>query len=393
MKIPGFYSSGDFAKLAGVSVRTIRFYDQKNILKPSYVNDSGARFYTDEDLAKLQQILLFKYLGFSLDDIKELSIDAMDSNLIVNALNIQRKLVEDRLEQMQLVGNAIDDTVRAMENEEKPDWSHMLELIHLTGMEKSLKSQYQNASNISARIRLHRDYSVNKQGWFPWLFEMCRFNSGMRILEIGCGNGEFWLENIDKIPEDTYICLSDISDGMMRDAKRNILATEQGDFDFKVIDCNEIPFPDEYFDMVIANHVLFYLEDVKKACGEIRRVLKKGGTFVCSTYGHNHMREITELVQRFDNRVVLAAENLYDKFGLENGNEILSKVFSDIKCEMYEDEIIIDKSEPLVEYILSCHGNQNQLLLDKYKDFKSFVDKKVKKEYHITKEAGAFICR
>lgn len=69
MNLPGYYSSGQFARLAGVSVRTIRFYDKQNILKPSYVSPSGARFYTDSDLAGLQQILLLKYLGFSLEDI------------------------------------------------------------------------------------------------------------------------------------------------------------------------------------------------------------------------------------------------------------------------------------------------------------------------------------
>ena len=57
--------------MAHVTLRTIRYYDKQNILKPSYVSDSGARFYTDEDFARLQQILLLKYLGFTLDDIRE----------------------------------------------------------------------------------------------------------------------------------------------------------------------------------------------------------------------------------------------------------------------------------------------------------------------------------
>ena len=70
MKLPGYYSSGEFARMAQVSVRTIRFYDKQNILKPSYITPAGARFYTDSDFVKLQQILLLKYLGFSLEDIK-----------------------------------------------------------------------------------------------------------------------------------------------------------------------------------------------------------------------------------------------------------------------------------------------------------------------------------
>ena len=70
MKKEGYYSSGEFARMAHVTLRTIRYYDKQNILKPSYVSDAGARFYTDEDLARLQQILLLKFLGFSLDDIR-----------------------------------------------------------------------------------------------------------------------------------------------------------------------------------------------------------------------------------------------------------------------------------------------------------------------------------
>ena len=69
----GFYSSGEFAKKANVTVRTIRYYDKQNILKPSYVTDTGVRFYTDSDFTRLQQILLLKYLGFSLDDIKNMT--------------------------------------------------------------------------------------------------------------------------------------------------------------------------------------------------------------------------------------------------------------------------------------------------------------------------------
>ncbi|MFR3392064.1 MAG: MerR family transcriptional regulator [[Clostridium] scindens] len=91
MKKPGYYSSGEFARMAHVTLRTIRYYDKQNILKPSYVTDAGARFYTDEDFARLQQILLLKYLGFSLDDIREMTIADSDYHFMLNSLNIQLK--------------------------------------------------------------------------------------------------------------------------------------------------------------------------------------------------------------------------------------------------------------------------------------------------------------
>lgn len=391
MKLPGYYSSGEFARMAQVSLRTIRFYDKKNILKPSYVTPSGARFYTDSDFARLQQILLLKYLGFSLDDIREMLIEDTDYHFLLNSLNIQKKLVHERMEQMQMVASAIEDTVQALEQHHQVDWSHMLDLIHLTGVEQNLKKQYQNASNISARIRLHREYSQNPQGWFPWIYEHCQLKCGMHILEIGCGNGALWTEQQGNLPEHIHIVLSDISEGMIHDVRRNIHIPNT-DISFASFDCHNIPYPDQSFDLVIANHVLFYCEDIPKVCQEVHRVLKDGGIFLCSTYGKKHMQEITDLVKEFDKRIALSAESLYEHFGLENGAELLAPYFSKITRCLYDDTIVIDKAEPLIEYILSCHGNQNRFLMDKYSDFRSFVEHKVSKTFHITKDAGLFLC-
>ena len=114
MKKKGYYSSGEFARMAHVTLRTIRYYDKQDLLKPSFVTESGARFYTDSDFARLSQILLLKYLGFSLDDIREMIIDDTDYHFMENSLNIQLKLVRDRIEQMQLVEKAIQDTTEAI---------------------------------------------------------------------------------------------------------------------------------------------------------------------------------------------------------------------------------------------------------------------------------------
>lgn len=391
MKLPGYYSSGEFARMAQVSIRTIRFYDKQNILKPSYVTPAGARFYTDSDFARLQQILLLKYLGFSLDDIREMTINDTDYHFLLNALTLQKKLIQDRIEQMQLVESAIEKTVSAIRQDHQVDWSQMLDLIHLTGMEKTLKSQYLNATNITARIQLHRDFSQNRQGWFPWIYQNCQIRPSMNILELGCGNGALWAENLQKLPSPLTITLSDISEGMLRDARRNI-GQEDSRFLFQCFDCHQIPFPPQSFDLVIANHLLFYCQDISQVCQEIARVLKPKGRFLCSTYGTKHMKEISNLVQEFDSRIVLAADNLYEHFGLENGKNILEKHFSSVECIQFKDEIFLDQPEPLIQYILSCHGNQNQILLDRYKDFRIFVEKKTRKGFHITKDAVIFLC-
>ena len=391
MKKDGYYSSGEFARMAHVTLRTVRYYDKQDILKPSLVTESGARFYTDEDFARLQQILLLKYLGFSLDDIREMTIGDSDYHFMLNSLNIQLRLVRDRIEQMQLVEKAIQDTAQVIQEQHTIDWSQMLNLIHLTGMEKSLKNQYQNATNISSRINLHNLYSQNKQGWFPWIFQQCHIRPGLRILELGCGDGTLWTENLSLIPEDISITLSDISSGMLRDARRAIGSSDTR-FAFRAFDCKKIPYKDESFDLVIANHVLFYCDDIPAVLKEVCRVLSPGGHFLCSAYGKGHMQEVSQLVEDFDDRIVLSADKLYERFGRENGGKILDPFFPDAKWHSYEDFLLVQDAEPLISYVLSCHGNQNQYILDHYKEFRAFATKKTAKGFRITKDAGVFLC-
>lgn len=385
-----YYSSGEFARMAQITVRTVRYYDKQNILKPSLVTPTGARFYTEEDFARLQQIMLLKYLGFSLEDIRELTVNDSDYSYLEHSLEQQQNLVRDRIEQLQLVEQAIGETVTEIRQQQNVDWNRMRELIHLTGMENSLKAQYRNSTNISARIRLHRLFSSNKQGWFPWIYEQCQITEDMKILELGCGNGRLWIENKAKLPADCEIILSDISEGMIRDVRRE-QSLQDDRFSFAAFDCHAIPYEDASFDLVIANHVLFYCKDVDRVCSEVGRVLKPGGRFVCGTYGVAHMQEVSRLVTQFDDRITLSGENLYEHFGKENGAQALAPYFAEVDWQQYEDALIVTHAEPLIEYVLSCHGNQNQYILEKYNKFRKYVEGQIRNGYTITKDAGIFI--
>lgn len=103
------------------------------------------------------------------------------------------------------------------------------------------------------------------------------------------------------------------------------------------------------------------------------------------------MQEVSRLVQDFDERIVLSADKLYERFGKENGREILLPYFSQIDWSSYEDSLFVPEPEPLISYILSCHGNQNQYLLDRYTEFRSFVKKRTAGGFHISKDAGIFL--
>jgi ubiquinone/menaquinone biosynthesis C-methylase UbiE len=214
----------------------------------------------------------------------------------------------------------------------------------------------------------------------------------MKILETGCGNGQLWEDNLNLLPDHLQIILSDISSGMLRSAKMK-LKDKEDVFTYNCFDFSEIPYANDSFDVVIANHVMFYAKDREKTLKELYRVLKKGGLFCCSTYGKHHMKEIELLAKEFDERIALSEVKLYDIFGLDNGIAELSSLFSTVERLKYVDHLLVTEIQPLAEYIYSCHGNQMDYINGQQNKFEKFIRNKIgKKGLHITKDAGIFCC-
>lgn len=379
------YSTGQFAKLANVTERTIRYYDKIGLLKPSFVMENGYRRYTQSDLLKLQKILSLKHMGFSLEEIYPMV--SKEQN-IKESFSMQIDLLDSQIKHLQVIRDSMESFVQNVD-EKNIDWNQIISLLQMFDLESSIVEQYKNSNNLNVRISLHDQFSTNKTGWFNWLFKQIDFSKVNHLLEIGCGNGKLW-ENRNIDLRSREIFLSDISEGMVHEVRKKL----GKDYNCIALDCQAIPFKDGYFDTVIANHVLFYVQNLEKGLSEICRVLKDNGIFYCSTYGKEHMKEITELVQSFDSRVELSKNRLFDIFGIENGKAILKKYFKSVQFISYEDSLIVDKAQPLVDYIMSCHGNQNEILGPEINSFKAYVDNEINKNQKITitKQVGLFIC-
>ena len=361
MQENGSYTTGEFAKRANVSVRTIRYYDDRGLLTPSQVRESGYRYYTDLDFIKLQRIIVLRKLGFTLQDIADISSRDKDTDFIRESFQLQLTLIQNKQAELRHLEHTITEAKDYITSCKEPDWNRMIGMIHLLNMDETLAIQYKNSVNVDTRINLHRAYSNNPKGWFRWIYELLPIRKGMRILEVGCGNGQLWRDNLDRLPEEASIVLSDISSGMVRNAQEKLKGLES-QFQYESLDFQEIPYDDASFDLVIANHSLFYAKDRDKALRELTRVLKTGGFFCCSTYGKQHMKEIELLVKEFDERIALSEVKLFDIFGLDYGQEELSLYFSTVERHNYDDSLLVTELNPLADYIYSCHGNQLQLL-------------------------------
>jgi ubiquinone/menaquinone biosynthesis C-methylase UbiE len=254
-----------------------------------------------------------------------------------------------------------------------------------------LTKQYQNASNLNARIQLHARFSVNKYDWHLWIFDQFNLAPESRILELGCGPGDLWSQNLNRIPQGWDITLSDFSPGMLQEVQQN-LRDSQRHFEFKVIDAQSIPYDDESFDAVIANHMLYHVPDRAKALSEMRRVLKPGGRFYASTIGRSHLQELDQLVSKFaPNAGPFGYRTQPHPFILESSLEEISQWFSRVTLRRYEDALVITEAEPLVAYILS--GTWSDAFGDnKRTEFTKFVEQELARQgaIHVTKDSGVF---
>ncbi len=370
--------TGELARLAGVSERTLRWYEKTGLL-PCKRAPNGYRQYDEEDLNRLQRILFYKSLGFGLEEIRQILSARQE---LLPGLKTQEQLARSQMHYYERMAATLADMISELETH--PDYQPDLQqLIALSADREKIADHYRSARNLNARIALHTDYSTNPQPWYDWLWS--QFQGAEWILETGCGNGELWRHCPFSL-EGKEIFITDISQGMVEEARHASGLQERASF--MTASLEQLPFKNHGFDALIANHVLFYLEDMEQGLKEAVRVLHEEGRLYATTYSSRHMREVTELVQAFDSQIRLADAPLSEKFGLENGAELLGRYFKQVKTSLYHDTLVVTSAAALMDYILSCHGNQNERLKERMEEFEQFVLERL--PFSITKEAVLF---
>ena len=264
--------------------------------------------------------------------------------------------------------------------------------------------QYASADNLRTRVALHERFSTNRQDFHRWVFEQLELPAAAEVLELGTGPAKLWQQNAERLPAGWSLTLTDLSPGMVAEAKA---ATEglRERVGYTEVNAEAIPFAAERFDAVIANHMLYHVPNLDKALAEIRRVLKPGGALYAATNGERHMEEMETLIA--EQVRALFPEATFERakalgFRLENGADLLSPFFGTVELTLFPNNALeLTETEPLLAYILSMSrlqdataGLKDDALKTLSDSLRREIDRRLERgPIHITKASGLFVAR
>ncbi|HSQ19620.1 MAG TPA: MerR family transcriptional regulator, partial [Blastocatellia bacterium] len=132
-----WYKAAEFARLNGVTVRTLHHYDRVGLLKPSGRTPKGYRLYGERDFARLQQIVTLKFIGFPLKEIGDiLNRGSFD---LAKELWRQREIIVEQRNRFDKAVKAIENVERLLASTDEPDWEAFAEIIEVINMQKDME--------------------------------------------------------------------------------------------------------------------------------------------------------------------------------------------------------------------------------------------------------------
>lgn len=223
-----------------------------------------------------------------------------------------------------------------------------------------IHQQYDTDENLRVRQYIHSTYTVPKMDFAESVIDSMRWRGEERVLDVGCGAGSYCERLADNWPEIDYYGV-DISVGMLH---RHPAHGKIG-----VADAQLLPFPDHVFDVVMANHMLFHVQDIDAAIEEFRRVLRPGGVLLAATNSANNMAELQVLMRR---AILLLARSGTTQiqppippsalFALENGTRRLARHFFAVVRHDMPSKLIFSEIEPVIQYLESTRTVQEPQL-------------------------------
>jgi DNA-binding transcriptional MerR regulator len=127
----------EFARLTGVTARTLHYYDAIGLLRPSGRRPNGYRVYAPADLFRLQQIVALKFLGFSLAETRR--ILGQKGLSVARSFRVQAEIISEEINRLERAGRIIQGVNRAMAEGKTLDWQEIIDIIKEIQMDKDTK--------------------------------------------------------------------------------------------------------------------------------------------------------------------------------------------------------------------------------------------------------------
>lgn len=389
------YTAGELAKKLGVSTRTVRFYDEKDILTPCGYSQSGYRLYDDESAERLQKILMLRFLDFSIEQIREMMKE--------EGFNVRKSLYEQEkllIEKKEHIERILDAVKKAEATPDDKLWDNMLHIIDITKEREYVDTQYSKDDNLKKRISIH-DYSTSPIGFYPWMLERIELSPGMKIMDIGCGNAAFWKKVAGQLPDNLEVHLTDYSVGMLESAKRAVneierLYPQKGlKFILEKRDAANFTYPVDGFDRIMANHMLYHVnhESRIKLYEKIRSLLSEKGRFSCTLIGKRHFFEMNDMLREYYPKIDIPSSSF--DIWLETAKQEIGDYFTVLSVEEQESDLLVPDEELVFEYAASYSQEAKEILGRDKELFLERVRGKMNEDgcMYIHKSTGIVICK
>lgn len=374
------FTAGELAEMTGVSSRTIRFYDKKGLLKPIDYSGGGYRLYNEDSILQLQTIRMLQYIGLPLEKIKDY-LQKEENIEFKSVLWKQKLLLEEKKHRMEQMISTLNemfyDCQMGMtgENEVK----RAVDILQLMNMEEEFDYRY----------LFYKEYSTKGQEWFQWIFDRLELFEGVKVLDMGCGRGNIWIKNWERIPQDATIILVDKRHSVIeylecfyQENKRFL----QKNVQFKFINQDletDFSFREQY-DRIVADHLWTYISNPERLMKEVNTVLKPNG-FMHSTYNsYGFMEKVQQLFEKVGIPMDLnerIRKQTKERIQLES---CMEKCFRQVKCSYFENRVSgIEHADTILQYIRKHDLQIYTEYCDSWKEYEQKISRELQ-------ENGAF---
>lgn len=387
-----YYTAGEFAKMAGISARMLRHYDEKGLLKPSEYTESGYRLYTDQDLFVLQRIVALRYLNFSLPQIQSV-LQLEQGQDIKESLRKQKEEFLREQEHLRQIIQVIEHMERMPENEF--NWEELIKLMYLMNAEEQVQKRFEESWRREQCADLHMQYSTSQDYWLHFLFRMMEIQQGERVLELDAADGNLWVENAEWIPE-CQLAMMVPSEEVLQRIQKSVKDTDwKCQVDYKLVPTGRIVLPEESYDVIVANHLFIHSTDLEHVLKSCQKALRPGGRFYCTAIGHGHMKELLDIAAAYDSGVHFYNMDLIENFSMESGADSLSKYFRNVEWHRYEDSIETRDARAVFQYLWGTYSNIQNVMAHKKNGFLQYIQKEIEQRgiLCVQKEQGIFSAR